>query len=110
MSLLQISTAPRTPAEWLEWSFSHQANHQDTARVVFKTKGVRVNVPPLDPIEQTTSWLYNHQQLHADVNKALGIQGQNLLLVDWSDEESVLDWVLANFDDHQRQCTVLNLG
>lgn len=106
MSLLQLSTGPMDAG----WSFAHMANHRDINRLIFKTKSKRVDEFPLDPFDGSDNWLLNHQQMHNEMNEALGIPGQNLLQVDWNDPDVVQDWLFTNFTEHQQACQKLNIG
>ena len=110
MSLTTISVAPETNEDAAAFSFAHMRSHQDIVRVIFQNYSVNLTVFSLDPADLTSTWVLNHQTMHNQMNQVLGIQGQNLTLVDWNDSESVLEWVNDNFSEHQQACQKLNLG
>ncbi len=118
MSLAQISTVPSSEDELNSWSLSHAAHHDDLIRVknqlqaAASTTLTRFTTYVLDPFDPKDlgNWLWQHQQMHNEMNAALGTSGYSLNSLDWNDEGSVADWIARNYDEHQRFGTILNLG
>ena len=113
MPLAQISQTPLTPDDWKAWGFAHMANHRDICRVVNTQQSSNVLTEyPLYPInlDDLGIWLYNHQTMHTQMDKALGIAGYNLLELDWTDPDQLQQWISFNVDEHIRACSQLGIG
>ena len=115
MALAALLNLPLTPAQVPPWSFCHAANHTDIIRVIFDTAGVNLSAFILDPFNpfdpvSLEVWLANHQITHQQMNAVLGISGYDLSDVDWQDQESLFEWLQANFQEHLQASTALGLG
>jgi hypothetical protein len=112
MALLEISEPSADPQQLLSWSFSHMANHRDINRRINETKSVVLAEYALDPIDPTNmqGWLLHHQTMHDNQNQVLGIQGSNLLGLDWNDSQGVLDWINRHYQEHQQASQQLDIG
>ena len=64
-----------------------------------KTNLEQFNLDPLDPSDLQT-WLEQHQQLHNDMNAALGLTGYNLNTISFEDAGSVQLWVQLHVQEH----------
>src|SRR5436189_3252842 len=104
MAMLTISTAPETTNDLAVWSFAHMAHHRDIIRLVMEQKQQILHEYVLDPFdpEQMSSWLEQHQQMHNEMNRALGLGGYDLSEVDWKDKSRLQAWIKAHFDEHVR--------
>jgi hypothetical protein len=113
MSLPYIYSRPQSEDDWASWAFNHAVNHYDWILGVQRTKGItglqQFLLSPIDP-ENMGLWLYNHQIAHDQVNAALGMQGFNLLELDWRDTDQFALWLRLNGDEHQRVSTLLGVG
>ena len=113
MSLLEIQALPQTPQEWAGWSFAHEAHHRDVNRVIWQLHGMTLPDFPLDPFRpegDTSVWLYHHAVSHNNINAVLKQQDQLLVAVDWQDDDSVQDWMAANFVDHLKWSQTFGVG
>ena len=96
------------------WSFANMAHHRDIFRVIYDLTGTQLAESPLDPFnpadDSFQTWLVQHQQMHRDQNEVLGIDSNNLLDLDWSDQDSLQAWMLQHFSEHDQAGAILNLG
>lgn len=101
-----------TPDEFWTWSFIHTAHHRDINRVVYQLVGTVLDEFVLDPFdaEDAEGWLRNHQQMHQQMDEALGIAGYNLLAVDFNDQNQFASWVFLNADEHFKAANILGIG
>ena len=111
MSIALISTVPTNPTLFQEWSFSHMVHHRDIIRRIREVYG---NILPeyiIDPVNlnDAESTLYNHQTMHNNQNAVLGIDGNDLLEVDFRDVEQLAAWVFLNYSEHQQANQILGI-
>jgi hypothetical protein len=94
------------------WSFAHAAHHIDIQNAVFNLNGVRLDNWILDPfnVDDPGVWAYYHQVMHNQFNQQLGIQGEDLTDIDFSDPDVITDWVYANLNEHQQAAAILGIG
>jgi hypothetical protein len=93
---------PRAPEAWLRWSYHHRNSH-DNIRNAIDARGGHLPVYPLDPIDgpHIGDFLQYNGQMHSDMNAALGLQGVDLLSVDFNDEAQRTAWVLIHAREHE---------
>jgi len=111
MGLADIASIPRTKEELLKWSFCHQAHHVDILRKIYENYGLVLDGFVLDPIDpnNTGVWDYNHALMHSQMDVVLGIDGNNLLGVNFQDEAILEAWVWLNQNEHQQASAILNV-
>lgn len=111
MSLALLSTDPVTPTLFTEWSFSHMAHHQDIARRIYELYGRALPLFVIDPVDprDPEAMLQNHQTMHNNQNAVLGIDGNDLLSVDFGDREQRAAWIFLNFSEHQQANQILGV-
>ena len=114
MALQDISQVPMDPDAFSRWSFANMAHHRDIFRVIYETTGIQLPESPLDPFnpadDSFSTWLVQHAHMHYDQNAVLGIDSNNLLDLDWSDQSSLQAWMLQHFSEHDQAGALLNLG
>ncbi len=118
MALAQIGAIPSSSDELNSWSLSHASHHDDIIlainrrEIAASTPITRFTTYVLDPFnpEDPGNWLWQHAQMHNEMNQALGISGYDLNNLDWNDQGSVADWIARNWDEHNRVGTFLNVG
>lgn len=112
MALAAFSTAPRSPQDFGQWSFAHAAHHRDIIRRVSETQGVGLNEYILDPFDPADmeNWLWTHQQMHLEMDQALGIQSNPLTILDWEDGKGVSEWMSNHMTEHYQAGQILGLG
>lgn len=103
---------PKTIEHWHEWSFANMAHHRDIIRRIYERTGRNLPESILDPFDlnDPTSWSYKHQEMHERQNAVLGIQGFNLLGVDWKDDDQMEAWIASHANEHVQAATILGMG
>jgi len=104
MSLASIANVPNDPATFAEWSFSHMAHHRDINRVILQQTRIALPEFSLDPfnVNDTGVWAYQHQQMHNDFNSVLGIAGNDLVDINFTDPGEFAEWIFLNFTEHYK--------
>lgn len=107
-----LANVPQTDEQRAVWSFAHAAHHQDIVRVIYQITKIALPVYILDPfdINRTEVWADQHQQMHNDMDKLLGISPFNLDDVDWKDKNTIGGWVFNNFVEHYQAANILEIG
>ncbi len=107
-----LYNVPGTPEELSQWAFAHAAHHVDINRVIFNTTGVALPSYVLDPIdpENTGVWSYQHQLMHQAQNAVLGIDGNDLLDVDFKNQNELAGFVQLNASEHYQAANALGIG
>jgi hypothetical protein len=112
MGLPYLYAVPQDADDWKKWSFVHAANHYDMIAAVQEQKGQQLAQFILDPMDPDNlgTWMYQHQEMHNQVNAALGTSGFDLLGLDWTKDDEFQMWLRLNGDEHVRICTALGIG
>ena len=115
MAIAAIQNIPGTPEELAMWAFAHQAHHIDIVAEIYRLGNISLPQYILDPFdpgnpEAINLWLYLHQQMHDNQNFILGIAGNNLTEVDWSDQGELAGWINLNFSEHLQASNILGVG
>jgi len=110
--IASLFNIPGTPEEANSWAFAHASHHRDIIKAIFEQ--YRTSLPeyvlePL-PLRDMSTWVYQHQQMHNDMNQITGISGYNLSNVDWQNIESRSGWIFSNAAEHTRIAGVLRIG
>jgi hypothetical protein len=111
MGLASLYNTPQDPVSLAEWSFSHAANHADIVRFILAQKGVQLTSFVLDPLDPTNPkiWVYQHQLMHNQMNQVLGVAGQDLTGLDWTDPEALSQWIDDNASEHLQVSSKLGI-
>ncbi len=112
MGIASLANVPYDQPSWSWWSFAHMAHHRDINEAILG--GFKVALPEfiLDPIDiqNPNNWALQHQQMHNNQNQILGIAGNDLIDVDWSDQNQIAEWIFLNFNEHFQASNALNIG
>ena len=112
MSLAGIYNVPTNEENLAQWAFSHMAHHRDIIRVVYELTTIALPEYILDPFNplDRTNWEYTHQVMHQQMNLLIGVEGNDLLGLDWSDENKRAAWIQLNASEHRQIGDILGLG
>jgi hypothetical protein len=122
MALAELTAVPQNKNDLTQWSFVHMANHLDIIRRIYETTEPKppattppptsLNPYPLDPIDVNNLgvWLYNHSIMHVQMDAVLGIDGYDLLELDWNDPDQLAEWIGFNADEHVQACRILGIA
>jgi hypothetical protein len=121
-SLALLWNLPTSPAEFAEWTFNHQAAHQDINRFVGLkfapngSPGTGLTLPsyvldPLNPDDpnMVLTWAYQHSIMHYNQDLILGIQGYDLTELDWRDTDIMQQWLAQHASEHQQAAQILEI-
>lgn len=109
--LAALYNVPSTPPELSVWSFCNAAHHRDIIAAIFRA--VQVELPefvldPFDPANMQT-WLYQHAEMHRQMDAALGISGYDLIEVDWRDPGQLAGWIYLHANEHYQASVILGV-
>lgn len=112
MSVAALFNVPGTEQELNQWSFSHMANHRDIIRVIYDVASIALPEYLLDPLDPTNTgtWERQHQLMHQEMNFLLGLDGFDLLGLDWGDQNKLAAWIQLNAVEHRAASDLLRLG
>lgn len=88
-----------------QFSFANQDSHRKIAAVVFRNmNGMVIPQFALDPIPifpgGLLTWGLNHQATHNVQNQILGIPGDDLTSIEFSNEAELSSWIQQHFIEH----------
>lgn len=91
---------------WNNWN-----DHLEIVEAINKAMGLNLPTYVIHPWQEgdQAGILERHQQLHNDMQEALGIQGSDLQLVDFGDPSSRDAWVYSNYQQHLQARTILGI-
>ena len=101
-----LFNAPVGLGPWLLWGATHQSDHFQIISGILNATGQTVGVLPIDPVpignrEQMMIWFMNHQEIHNQMNAAMGTGGFDLSFVDLQNPEEARIWLQYNALEHQ---------
>lgn len=111
MSVAALYNSPTTEEEFHRWSFDHLAHHRDEVNQLGTDGAPGLPVYILDPIntDDTTTFLYQHQDMHNNTDALTGVGGYDLTSVDLSNSQQIAGWVYLNAQMHYNEATVLGV-
>jgi len=114
MAVAALFNIPGNDTERTEWAFAHMAHHRDIIRVIKQLGGPTLPEYILDPLDprpgKGNDWQRWHQTMHQQVDAILGLQGYNLLGLDWSSPQRLAGWIQLNGVAHRAYGDRLGLG
>ncbi len=115
MAIAALQNIPGTAEELAIWAFCHQAHHIDINATIYNLANIALPLFILDPFDpnngdQMGTWAYQHQQMHDNQNALLGIAGNNLVDVDWTNQNELAGWINLNFIEHLQASNILGVG
>lgn len=110
-ALFNVPRVPRNPASLNNFSFNNDQEHLHIINAIQDQFGVTLDRYPLDPIplEDSRGWARRHQIMHNNMNRVLGIQGQDLSSVDFTDERPLEAWIQIHVQEHYKANLYLNI-
>lgn len=112
MGIAGLYNVPGSPEELAQWSFINMAHHRDIILAIFNRSGIQLPEYPLDPIDikDPGTWMYNHQAMHNDMDRILGIAGFDLVDANWQDRGELAGWIFLHSQEHYQAATILGVG
>lgn len=106
---------PRDPAGWGMWLIGHALEHEDF-RIACLQFSVPIIIPDFDvrswrdEPEFVQGWLENHEQIHGAIRSVTGVGGDDLSLVDFSQDDQWYIWLDDHSTEHQSFRQILGTG
>jgi len=115
VSLAQVQFPAPTPQGLEEWGFAHWQHHQALLNRIEQVHGVRLpmlQIYPLDFDDQNDVqiFLQSHQSMHNDLGLLLGVQGNDLANVDFTNKDQREMWMFYNLQAHRAAAEALEGG
>jgi hypothetical protein len=89
------------------------AHHRDEVNALINAGATEAELPVyvLDPVnpDNSTTFLYQHQEMHNNTDALLGIAGYDLTTVDMRDPEQLAAWIYLNAQLHYQEATALGV-
>ena len=110
--LVQLINIPSSEEEWGIWSYHHRLSHDAISQAIRQQKGLDLTDYIIDPVPTTAfpDWLDRNQQLHIEMDAAIGAQSVDLQDVNPKDANEMAAWVYIHFLEHQTAERVLKIG
>ena len=110
--LVQLINIPSSEEEWGIWSYHHRLSHDAISQAIRQQKGLDLTDYIIDPVPTTAfpDWLDRNQQLHIEMDAAIGAQSVDLQDVNPKDANEMAAWVYIHWLEHQTAERVLKIG
>ena len=110
--LASLLNVPQSEADWSRWSYNNYDCLNQIRDAIATQKGVALNAYQVEPIDfdDLETWLDNNQQAHNDFNATLGLNGSDLLHVDFKDPNQLQSWVYLSYQECSAACQTLKIG
>lgn len=111
MGIAALFNVPSNNEELAQWAFNNMAHHRDIILSIYHQTGVLLPEYVLDPVDfnDPGTWMYNHQIMHSDMDNILGIQGFDLLDVNWQDRGEFAGWIFLHSQEHYQASNILGV-
>lgn len=111
-AIAALYNVPSNENETNNWAFAHACHHRDINRRIYLATGVALEEFILDPLDPNDIgvWLRQHQTMHQDFEGVLGLEGFDLLDVDWKDQQELAGWIILNGTTHLQAANILGIG
>lgn len=115
MSLAQVAFPPPTETGMEEWLFAHNLHHLAIIKAMKQVRDIQLPERQIYPVNvndpaSVAVFLREHQSLHNDFGAILGIQGNDIANVDFSQEKQREAWFFLNLVGHRAAAEALGLG
>lgn len=95
-----------------QFSLANADHHIRVNDAIFGAYSLLLPYYVLDPIpssEALNAWLWNHQDVHNQMNAVAGVTGNDLTTVDFRDTDQVASWVWLHADEHMQVANILGV-
>ena len=93
------------------FSFSNATAHMRMVEIFFSAFGLLADSRPLDPIPESdlNDWMNAHQLAHNYANAVLGLEGNDLSVVNFNNPEELAAWTWLHWQEHRNFSQVLGI-
>lgn len=102
--IAELQIVPGDAVEWERWAWHHRDHHQQIiAAIQQQTKATlpEYQVEPI-PWNHFDQFVTNNEQMHIDMNQAMGMQGTELGDLDLRHTEELPQWIYSHWLEHQQ--------
>jgi len=103
--IADLVIAPQSAEDWALWGFAHRDHHLLIRNAIQTQTGTNLQTYDLDPVPfqdpiGLSTWLERNQLAHNDMNTTVGLQGRDLIQVDFANHEQAQAWVYLHWLEH----------
>ena len=84
---------PETASDWQNWAWNAKDQTDLINQAILNKYGISLTSYVLIPFTATNQWLQNVSSSHSDFNSVLGLQGHDLQVLDFNNQDEVASWV-----------------
>lgn len=115
MGIAALYNIPGVAEEFNEWTFAHAVHHFDIIEAIYHRLNIALPSYILDPFDPQNpdaaeTWAYQHQIMHNNQNRILGISGFDLAEVKWQDPNERAAWIQLNATEHLQAGNILQIA
>ena len=112
MGLVNIYTPDPGPDGWQLFWWHNWNEHLSIMQAILAQKNITLQSYGINPWipEDKDNILSRHQQFHNDMNLVMGVQGENLAVLEIDDPQAVKQWVWQHYNEHLGVQTLLKIG
>jgi hypothetical protein len=94
-----------------QFFFWNAQDHIEISQAIQAQKSVNLFQRVLDPVDKDAidAWMELHQQSHNDINQVLGLSGNDLSDLDFSNHARVREWMNLHAQEHQAMRQTLKI-
>jgi hypothetical protein len=94
-----------------QFFFWNAQDHIEISQAIQAQKSVNLFHRVLDPVDKDAidGWMELHQQSHNDINQVLGLSGNDLSDLDFSNHARVREWMNLHAQEHQAMRQTLKI-
>lgn len=99
--LVSLLNTPKNDSEFEQFFYNNRNQIIEIRQAILKQKNINLTEYILYPVRQDSlqTFLLNNAQSHTDFNSVLGLQGADLLNVDFNDREQLEAWIFINYQE-----------
>lgn len=109
--LARLLNVPQNNDDWEAYFYDNRNQVTEIRQAILKQFNVNLTEYILYPVQRTDlqAFLLNNAQSHTDFNAVLGLQGADLLNVDFNDKEQLEAWIYISYQELYDASTALNI-
>lgn len=112
MTVASLYNIPRDQKGMNQFSFANQDQHRQIIDRISALYGKNLTEYVIDPIDISDpgAFLYQHQQMHNDMDAVLGIAGNDFTDLDFRQVDQVTAWIQQHANEHYLAAAKLGIG
>jgi hypothetical protein len=112
MAIAPLYNIPNDAQSLSVFSFHNQDMHRQIVLAIADTMNIILPLYPIDPVtvHDLAGWAEQHQALHADFTRVLGIVGSDFSSLDFEDPAQLSAWIFLHAAEHTQAADMLRLS